>query len=230
MELAYLKIQVEDEGEAKDDNVKFSTSPAEDHVIVTKFNPNRLSVSRTVEWQNQPVAKRDCPETQHTGATPNTLTFELFFDTYDNPEKKKKSVREETEKLYVLTVVDGKKHRPPVCRLSWGTMHTFFQGVLQQLALQYTLFMDDGTPVRATANCTFKQWQSNNEDLKKQKLMSNDVAKVWVVKSGETLAVIATSEYGDPRKWRPIAQANGIDDPMNLHPGSILVLPALSGT
>ena len=57
--------------------------------------------------------------------------------------------------------------------------------------------------------------------------MSADVAKVWIVKQGQSLASIAGREYGDPRKWRPIAQANGIDDPTKLRPGAILVLPAL---
>jgi nucleoid-associated protein YgaU len=109
----------------------------------------------------------------------------------------------------------------------WGSMSVFFQGVLQQLQNQFTLFMEDGTPVRATATCTFRQWQSNTSDLKEQNLMSADVAKVWVVKHGQTLASIASREYGDPRKWRPIAQANGIDDPMSLRPGAVLVLPAL---
>ncbi|MGH8683741.1 MAG: CIS tube protein [Nitrosospira sp.] len=198
-------------------------------LIVAKFNPNRLTVSRSVQWQSEQVAKRDCPESQYTGSEPSTLSVELFFDTYDDPEKTKKSVREYTNKLHHLTTVKehGDKHRPPVCRLIWGTMSVFFQGVLQQLQNQFTLFMEDGTPVRATATCTFRQWQSNTSDLKEQDLMSADVAKVWVVKRGQTLASIATKEYGDPRKWRPIAQANGIDDPANLHPGAILVLPAL---
>jgi nucleoid-associated protein YgaU len=87
--------------------------------------------------------------------------------------------------------------------------------------------MDDGTPVRATSTCTFKQWKSNTSDLKDQDLMSADVAKAWTVKRGQTLASIATYEYGDPRKWRAIAQANGIDDPSRLTPGAILIVPAL---
>ena len=72
-----------------------------------------------------------------------------------------------------------------------------------------------------------KQWKSNNSDLKDQNLMSADVAKVWTVKLGQTLASIANYEYGDPHKWRPIAEANGIEDPSRMVPGSILIIPAL---
>ena len=57
--------------------------------------------------------------------------------------------------------------------------------------------------------------------------MSADVAKVWVVKRGQTLASIAMHEYGDPGKWRPIALANDIDNPAVLDPGAVLVLPAI---
>jgi nucleoid-associated protein YgaU len=199
------------------------------NVINATFNPNKLTVSRSAKWENQKVAKRDNPELQFTGADPSTLNVELFFDTYDSPDKTKKSVRTYTNKLHELTTVKqhGDKHRPPVCRLAWGTMSVFFQGVLQQLTNDFTLFMEDGTPVRATSKCTFTQWKSNSSDLKDQDLMSADVAKVWTVKRGQTLPSIATYEYGDPRKWRPIAQANGIDDPSRLTPGTILIVPAL---
>ena len=45
--------------------------------------------------------------------------------------------------------------------------------------------------------------------------------------SGDTLAVLAWREYGDPAAWRVIAEANGIDDPMRLAHGRELLLPAL---
>lgn len=200
-----------------------------DCCIVAMFNPTRFTISRSAQWESQKAAKRDSPELQFTSAEPSTLSIDLFFDTYDNPNEKKQKVSDLTRKLLHLTTVEshGDKHRPPVCRLKWGAADVFFQGVLQQLEQQYTLFMEDGTPVRATAKCTFKQWRSNQDDLNKQNLLSADVAKIWVVKRGQTLASIAAYEYRDPRKWRPIAEANGIEDPLDLRPGATLVLPPL---
>jgi nucleoid-associated protein YgaU len=197
--------------------------------IEAMFNPNRLTISRSAQWESQKAAKRDSPELQFTSAEPSTLNIDLFFDTYDHPDLKKQSVTDYTGKLLHLTTVEthGDKHRPPVCRLKWGACGVFFQGVLQQLEQHFTLFMEDGTPVRATAKCTFKQWQSNKDDLKKQNLMSADVAKIWIVRQGQSLADIAAHEYGDPRKWRAIADANDIADPLRLAVGATLVLPAL---
>jgi nucleoid-associated protein YgaU len=47
------------------------------------------------------------------------------------------------------------------------------------------------------------------------------------VKQGETLNLIAAEEYDDPAEWRRIAEANGIADPMDVKPGTVLVLPPI---
>ena len=221
--MAPLIILVEESGSVMSFNEKNA-----DCCIAATFNPNRLSVSRAVRWDDQKSAKRDNPELQFAGADPSTMSIDLFFDTYDTPNKVKQSVRMYTTKLLHLGTVEkhGTKHRPPVCQLKWGTQAVFFQGVLTQLETTFTLFMEDGTPVRATAKCSFKQWRSNMVDLQKQDLMSSDVAKVWLVKDGQTLASIAAVEYGDPRAWRIIAEANDMDDPLAVDPGRTLILPA----
>lgn len=224
-QLTKLTIFVEVQGS----KLQFGSTTSGD-TIVAMFNPNKLTVSRSVQWQNQQAAKRDNPEMQFTGAEPATLSIDLLFDTYDTPEleEKKKSVKTDyTDKLLHLTTVEkhGDKHRPPVCRLQWGK-GLLFQGVLQQLETSFTMFTAAGVPVRATSKCTFKQWVSNSTDLNKQALMSSDVAKIWIVKRGQSLATIASAEYGDPRAWRVIADANSIDNPLWLVPGTRLLLPA----
>ena len=42
---------------------------------------------------------------------------------------------------------------------------------------------------------------------------------------GETLSKLAHEYLGDPGAWRDIAEANGIDDPINLRPGRRIVIP-----
>ena len=41
------------------------------------------------------------------------------------------------------------------------------------------------------------------------------------------LPLLAWREYGDATAWRSIAEANGIDDPMVLVPGTELIVPGL---
>jgi nucleoid-associated protein YgaU len=38
--------------------------------------------------------------------------------------------------------------------------------------------------------------------------------RVWAIKAGDRLPVIAGEVYGDPRLWRVIAEANDINDPL----------------
>ena len=43
--------------------------------------------------------------------------------------------------------------------------------------------------------------------------------------TGDTLALVAYQEYGDPQLWRPLAAYNGIDDPMRIADGTRVLLP-----
>jgi nucleoid-associated protein YgaU len=197
--------------------------------ISALFNPDKLIFNKSVTLAKQAAAQNDVPEGQFINGQSRTLRLDLIFDTYDTPEVQKEDVRKSTQKLFQLTTVDGDKHRPPVSRLFWGVHSMFFQGILEQLEQQFTLFMEDGMPVRATARCTFKEWQTKDyKELNQQDRQSSDVAKTWVVKRGETLSGIAAEEYRDPGLWRPIAAENEIDDPLSVVPGTVLLIPTLT--
>jgi hypothetical protein len=199
--------------------------------IEALFNPHQLALNRTVSWQKANAKERDVPELQFTNAEPRTLTLDLIFDTYDTPEAQKRDVRKRcTDEILHLTTVERHPdmHRPPVCRLRWGKPGYFFQGVLERLDHKFTMFMDDGTPVRATLTCTFKEWRTNYDDLNQQRTQSADVAKVWVIKRGDTLSSIAAEEYLNPALWRHIATRNHLADPLDLQPGQMLILPKLT--
>ena len=47
------------------------------------------------------------------------------------------------------------------------------------------------------------------------------------VKDGDTLPSISYRAYGDATRWRLIAEANGVDNPLHLRRGSSLSLPTL---
>ena len=211
------------------DLAKLTINAENGEKIEALFNPNKLVLNRAVLWEEQGAKGRDVPELQYKRAQPRTFNLELLFDTYDTPEAEKKDVRKVyTEKLLNLTLVDSKLDRPPVCTLSWGQFGEIFKGVLEKLDQQFTLFMENGTPVRATCTCVFKEWRTNQQDQKKQGKTSPDIAKSRIAKSGETLSCIAAEEYRDPALWRPIAEENDIDDPGNLAPGTVLLVPKLT--
>jgi nucleoid-associated protein YgaU len=216
MALEKLKIQVE-------------TAPNKyDQEITALFNPSQITIQKNINWKTAASAQRDVPTSQFTNADPAVLTMDLFFDTYEVGS----DVREHTDKLVHLGTVEkhGNKHRPPVFRLAWGKTGVFFQGVLQSLQQKFTLFLEDGTPARATVTCTFKQWRDDKEEARRQNKQSVDVAKTHTVQRGDTLSSIADAEYHDAALWRPIAEANRISNPLLLEPGTVLIIPSLSNT
>ena len=194
--------------------------------IVALFNPNQIAIVKTANWRLLPANQRDTPASQFTHGEPATLTVDLFFDTF---ESKADVRRTHTNRIAELMTVErhGRFHRPPICQLVWGASGVFFQGVLQNLNQRFTLFLESGTPVRAILTCTFREWRSDEEEMRRQNKQSVDVAKTHTVKRGETLSSIATEHYGDPTLWRPIAEENRIDDARTIQPGKILAIPSL---
>jgi LysM repeat protein len=134
-------------------------------------------------------------------------------------------VRDRTERLDALLSIDGQLHAPPKCRFVWGTLE--FKAVMESANKRFTLFQQDGTPLRARADVSFKRYRTPEEQSKATPKLSADRRTVWEVTASDTLWLIADEEYGDPGQWRPIAEANDLSDPRSLEPGTTLVVPKL---
>lgn len=202
-----------------------------DGEVQALFNPNQLSFSRTVSWERREGAMPETRAAQGSlefkSAAAETLTIALFFDTYGagpipgSPfASASSSVLPYTDAVAALAGIDPELHRPPVCKLSWGKA-TLFQGVVQSVSRRLELFLEDGTPVRATVDCTFMEARPGVE------LHSADVAKRYTIRPGDTLMSIAAELYGDVALWRVIADANAIDDPRRLTGGRVLAIPTI---
>jgi nucleoid-associated protein YgaU len=228
------------------------TSP--DDPIEALFNPREVARSRSVEWHQKKVASQgggwtwSDTEQQFLAVGAETLSLELFFDTYEsraaasgwqavadlvtptNPFQSSDAsdVTDLTDRVAKLAEVDQELHHPPVCTLSWGGFGTIFTGVLTQLDQRFTLFLPDGTPVRATLSCSFLEYRTAAH-ARAREMHSADVVKTRVVRRGDTLHSIAAQEYRDPARWRPIAMANGIVNPRAVVPGTVLIIPKLAG-
>jgi len=195
--------------------------------IPALFNPNQLTIQKSANWQKVSKPGQDTSESQFTHGEPATLSLDLFFDTYETQA----DVRLLTRPIFHLTTVEkhGDIHRPPLCRLQWGVNNfDLAEWFLQNLSQKFSLFLETGIPVRATLSCIFKQWRSSVIEERLLNLQSADVPKTHVVQDGDTLSRIAAKEYNDPRKWRAIATANNLDNPLDLTSGQVLRLPILT--
>ena len=89
------------------------------------------------------------------------------------------------------------------------------------------MFTSDGIPVRATLNVSLKEYTSAERQIKKADKKSSDLSKLKIVRESDSILSLCGQEYGDPKLWRVIAEANGLDNVRDLKPGSELILPPL---
>lgn len=199
------------------------------------FNPSEYRLSKANQFAEVAIPGLSAPLLQFGHGNAQTLTMQLFFDTYDPTDEPHKAQKDSDVRAYTRQVTDLLKihpdlHAPPVCQFSWGNLS--FIGVLQQAEVRYTLFLPSGVPVRATVEVTFKQFfnlqmETGLFDPHTPQRNSANVQKRYVVQRGDTLSSIAGALYDDPTKWRSIASANGIDDPLAIRPGQVLSIPAI---
>jgi nucleoid-associated protein YgaU len=193
------------------------------------FNPNQYTIQRKVNWKETKGRGMDLPQVQFDGGAPRSLSLSLVFDTYES----RTDVRDLTRQIAKLGEVAQGKDRPPVCTITWGpTVDPYaglpFTGVVEGITQKFTMFLDDGTPVRATLDVQFKGIEDPEKQFKRtpRRRSSPLQAKTRVVKQGDSLWSIAAAEYGNPAKWRQIAESNNITNPRQLEPGVVLTIPA----
>jgi nucleoid-associated protein YgaU len=200
--------------------------------IPVLFNPEEYTVQRDVNYAQSTIPGLGAPLIQFVAGNMQTLEMELFLDTYEEHREGSVvlnqaggDVRDLTKRITGLMSIDGTTHAPPVLLFVWGSLS--FTCVLARATQRFTMFLGDGTPVRATLQVTFNEFQNVDMEAKQVKRETADYSKVWEVHEGETLAAIAYAEYGNPKLWRPIALRNGLDAPRSLTVGQRLVVPRL---
>ncbi|PJF46922.1 MAG: peptidoglycan-binding protein [Candidatus Thermofonsia Clade 3 bacterium] len=208
--------------------------------IPCQFNPSEIRFSKGTRWSdsteeagnNAPtLAKRNVPKSYFKHGEAPRLKMSLFFDT---SEVGHMDVRHYTDLLVALTVINpttkaSGEERPSLVKFIWGmfsaSLTMSFTGYIPSVDLTFSLFLPDGTPVRAEAEIELVAVSSM---LPFQNPTSRSEARqMWVVTEGQTLDWIAYQAYGDPSHWRHIAEANGLLDPRNLKPGQVLKLTPL---
>ena len=202
------------------------------------FNPVEYSIEKGNTFQSTSLPGLSTPVTQFVTGNADTLTMELYFDTYSKSSRHpnvtlKEDVRKYTRPIANLMEIDPTLHAPPVCEFTWGPplgtpQGVQFAGIIEKVSQKFTYFLDDGTPVRATLNVTFKEYKSVKQQLSEMKCQSADRTKRREFLDGDSIWLLASKEYSDPEKWRVIANHNELDNPRLVTPGTQLELPPQS--
>jgi hypothetical protein len=193
--------------------------------VEVQFNPTEYGIDRGASYAELQVPGLRTPLLQFVRGEAQTLTLELFLDGTVRPSINPPTVEQRLAKIREFVTIDPALHAPPVCRFQW--LFIVFDGVVTSLKEKYTLFGEDGRILRARVTLTFKSYEAVEVQLREMKLESPDRTRVRVVREGETLAAIAAEAYGNSRLWRDIAEANDIDRPRFVAPGTALRIRAL---
>ncbi|MGX6606299.1 CIS tube protein [Micromonosporaceae bacterium Da 78-11] len=201
-------------------------------VIKILFNPAELTITKATSWNAAENKGGNAPELRFSAGQPGTLTLSLTLDTTDAGT----DVTIHTNKLLDLLKVDPKlagsdknrnKARPPWVEFHWGPLHSF-RAVVERLQLKFTYFAADGMPLRAKADLALKQFSDEAvKPLQNPTSHTPSLQTVHRLVHGETLDRVAAQHYADSTRWRLIAEANDVIDPLALSPGMLLVIPEL---
>lgn len=192
-------------------------------MIEILYYPTEYSMEKSNTFSEVNILGLETPYIQYSKGNSGTISLEVFYDTYEE----KNDVRKYSTKLFDLIKIDPKLHAPPPLIFLWGIPSDEpFTCVLEKVSAKYTMFLSDGTPVRARLNITLKEFKTGLNKREKAK-QSPDKTKTYITKQGDSLWLIASEKYGDPSMWRPIADENKIKNPRFVEPGIELIIPPL---
>lgn len=213
--------------------------------IYVLYNPETYVQERSTNYSEATGLASNAPSIQFIHGSTETLTMELFFDTFSAaaevggkamdklkfaansllPSPAKLDVRKYTGKIYGLMVIDSSTHVPPLLKIEWSSLQ--FKGHLVSCSQRFTKFNELGAPVRAVLDVTFRQYMEPSKIAEMRPNESPDTAKYRTVHDGDALWSFAGREYGSCEQWRMIADANRLKNPRQLTSGTLLRLPAL---
>jgi hypothetical protein len=197
------------------------------------------------------AALRDDPLV-FTGGGTTELTLHLLFDvSVPGSTIQTEDVRDLTGPLWRLSesasVIDGVL-QPEVVRIVWGKVVNV-PAVVVAVAERLEHFSDSGAPRRSWLSIRLRRVPDDAAPARPPALAppptgegEETIAGVHTVVgggktidgedggSGERIDELAARLYGDASQWRPLANANRLDDPLHLEGGSALQIPTQEGT
>lgn len=188
------------------------------------FNPESYTISKTNVWTFKPNQGKDRPDGEFGGGLPMTYKLTLLLDV--SLQGSDASIKDQANKL--MQAMHGNGSAPKFVTFTWGSVKLPKAAPLS-MSIQYTLFHPNGEPMRALVDLELAQ----AEDLSPPGIAQNPTTRgiaglrTHTVRDGDSLPSIAHAAYGDPTRWRVIAEANHIDDPLRLRRGAMLSIPRL---
>ena len=191
-----------------------------------KINPASYSHNHNVNYDNATAQGAPGTTLKFKGIPPETISFEIYFDATGAIENNQVPVKTQIDQFKkVCFNYNGDIHEPNYLIISWGTL--VFKCKLTSLDISYTLFKQDGTPLRCKANVKFEEAIDANLIAKEANNKSPDLTHLVVVRDGDSLPLLCNDVYGDCSYYIEVAHYNNLVNFRNLIPGSKIYFPPI---
>jgi hypothetical protein len=192
------------------------------------LNPAEFSEGYSISYDPTTRLGQSAANPRFAAVKPQSVNFSIVLDgTGVVPsEGSLTSVKQQLKNLNdVIYTYVGSRHEPSHVQLVWGSW--IFNGRLESLAVQYTLFKPNGDPLRAKLTLGFTSAISDKEAELTANRQSPDLSHRVLVRDGDTLPLLCERIYGDPAYYIDVARFNGLVDFRRLEPGTRLHFPPL---
>lgn len=195
------------------------------------YNPEKVGFSRGNNWEAKQLPGKPVSKLLYTGASAQKMNISLVFDTTDSG---KSVMTTYTDKLLKLMDTDPKigapkgntdksLGQPPKVTFGWGTFR-WVPAVINSANVTFDYWSADAIPLRATVDLSLTESTTRLPGTNPTSGTPTP-GTVHRVQRGETLDRISAHYYGDATRWRVLATANGLEDPLALRPGSLIDIP-----
>jgi nucleoid-associated protein YgaU len=212
-------------------------------LVTFDFNPDTITITRQANLSNRPNASAN-------GGTPGGASPSIFrrapaasitlnqvtFHGLDTKPRCDQLLNWMTPGGGMLGAIAGAAisaatggainliSRPPTVTFQWGPF--MYDVLVQNVNVKYIRFAPSGMPIRAELTIRLQE-QPSLLGLLNTNPTSGGLTgrRAHTVTDGESLPGIATTQYGNPSRWREIAEINDIDDPLRTRSGDRVYLP-----
>ncbi|MGI4857599.1 MAG: hypothetical protein ACRYHA_11945 [Janthinobacterium lividum] len=204
--------------------------------VEAMYNPGEIALDYAASYQERRALNDISNANVFIDAPPGTLSVQLVFDG-QLPGSRTSVDARLTELRQLCGIIDGVSRQTRYLKVQWGKLgwhgDGYFAGRMQQLAIRYTLFDRDGSPLRATASLTLIEDRDPDLQRARHGLTAQHfpVAQVPAATPLPLIATAAMSVSGDmadkaPVDYLTLALANDLDHLDALVPGQMLAWPA----
>jgi len=187
------------------------------------FNPEGFSVSNEFVFDDAQADGEIGAEQKPKTIAPKEFSFDLLIDG-TGASGEKVDVVKEVNQFRIVTGFAGKEKRPFYLSITWGTFT--IRCVLKKMEVKYSLFRNDGTPVRATIVAQLSEYKTPEQQLRENPSIAARVTKLVRFIGQESLDLLAHKNYGEDNVLAEFARENGLNSLKQLANGERLTLPS----